>query len=84
MTFTETPRDAGRGKVWEAAAAPRRPSFLPSFLPSPCNASTRIKGHQMVPRLRVALRRLMCYINSSVGIKLKGFVMLETKFRRRR
>ena len=36
MTFTETPRDAGRGRVWEAAGAPRRsiPSFLPSFLPS--------------------------------------------------
>ena len=35
MTFTETPRDAGRGRAWEAAGAPRRsiPSFLPSFLP---------------------------------------------------
>ena len=34
MTFTETRRDAGRGRVWEAAGAPRRsiPSFLPSLL----------------------------------------------------
>ena len=34
MTLAETPRDAGRGRVWEAAGAPRRsiPSFLPIYI----------------------------------------------------
>ena len=39
MTFTETPRDAGRGRVREAAGAPRRSIQSPKAGPWPSPAS---------------------------------------------